>query len=269
MGTLRVARRARAARVRARPWRSRPLSPRSSWTWPSSVNSRPAAGLESEKISRPQPCLGQVAAVLGEAGDLGRAHHRVEHAAEERDEPRALPAADVAGDGEHAGDQFGAANRAGVDRLFRFFRRGPAFGQVGLAERVLVQPLLADGVGQDAVHDAAPPGEIVGCRRAAVQAHGQGVEHVADHGTVVERADRERGPLQPGQRPPFVVVGGPGVVVLVEVLAQREPEHVRVRAPGQVAGEHGKRDAEAFQDRYPALGGDVLPRRRDEFAGVV
>jgi len=64
------------------------------------------------------------------------------------------------------------------------------------------------------VHDAAPPGEVVGCCRAAVQAGRNGVEHVADHGAVVERADRQRGPLQPRQRPPLIVIGAPILLAL-------------------------------------------------------
>ena len=42
---------------------------------------------------KPSPAmLGQVAAVAGEGGDLGGAHHGVVHAAVKRDEPRSLAA---------------------------------------------------------------------------------------------------------------------------------------------------------------------------------
>ena len=37
----------------------RPFSPRCSWTWPSSVYARPAAGLESAKVRYPQPVSGR------------------------------------------------------------------------------------------------------------------------------------------------------------------------------------------------------------------
>lgn len=53
----------------------------------------------------PPSILGQVAAVTGEGGDLGRAHHRVVHAAVERDEPRSLAVPGVAARCEHFRDE--------------------------------------------------------------------------------------------------------------------------------------------------------------------
>ena len=89
-----------------------------------------------------------------------------------------------------AGDEFGAADGAGVEGVVGFGGGGPAFGQVGFAERVGGEPFLADGVAEAFVQDAAAAGEVFGAGGFAVEPEGQGVEDVADDGGVFQRADR-------------------------------------------------------------------------------
>jgi hypothetical protein len=80
--------------------------------------------------------FGQVAGGSGEGGDFGGPHEGVEHAAVERCEARALATADGAAGLEHFGDEFGAADGAGVQGVVGLGGGGPSFGQVGFAERV-------------------------------------------------------------------------------------------------------------------------------------
>ena len=165
---------------------------------------------------QPSPALGgQVAAVPSERDDFARAHHRIEHAAVERHEPGPLAAADIAGHGEHVGHQVRAADRAGVDEIFWPGWRGPAFGQAGLAEGVAPQPLLADGIAEDAVHHPAA-GEVVGGSGGSVQLAAEDVEQLADHGRVIQGTDGQRRPFKPAQGL-FADRAGPrGVLILVE-----------------------------------------------------
>ena len=99
--------------------------------------------------------------MAGEHGDFGGAHQRVEHAAVERAEPRALPFPDGAAGLEHGGDQGRAADGARVDGVVGGLQGRPAFGQVGFAEQVGRESLLADRVAEIAVQDPAAPGEVL------------------------------------------------------------------------------------------------------------
>ena len=99
--------------------------------------------------------------MAGEHGDFGGAHHCVEHAAVERAEPRALPFPDGAAGLEHGGGQRRVADGARVEGVVGALRGRPAFGQVGLAERVGRESLLADRVAEIAVQDPAAPGEVL------------------------------------------------------------------------------------------------------------
>jgi hypothetical protein len=128
--------------------------------------------------------FGEVAAGCGEGGDFGGAHQGVEHAAVERFEARPLPSADGAACGEHGGYQFGAADGSGVEGVVGFGGGGPAFGEVGFAERVGGEPFLADRVAEAFVQDAGVAGEVFGAGGFAVEADGQGVEDVCDDGGV-------------------------------------------------------------------------------------
>ena len=92
--------------------------------------------------------VGEVAAGFGEGGDFGGAHQGVEHAAVEGFEARPLPSADGAACGEHFCDEFGAADGSGVEGVVGSGGAGPAFGQVGFAERVDGQPFFANGVAE-------------------------------------------------------------------------------------------------------------------------
>jgi len=179
------------------------------------------AGVSEDQVA--PAGAGQVAGVAGECGYLGGAHQCVEHAGVERDEPRSLAAADVAAGGEHAGDQCRAADRARVYGVIRCLRWRPVFGQVGFAQRVLVEPLLSYRVAKHAVKYPPPPGEIPGGGGLAVQVERQSVEHVADHGRVLEDGDRPGCPGYPHDGLGLVVVELGRVLALVEFLAQGVP----------------------------------------------
>jgi hypothetical protein len=58
------------------------------------------------------------------------------------------------------------------------------------------------------------------------------------------------------------------VLVQVECVANREPELVRVRCPGEVAGQDRQRDTEGLQERDAALRCGRWPRVADELLGV-
>ena len=67
---------------------------------------------------------------------------------------------------------------ARVQGVVGFGGGGPAFGQVGFAERVGGEPFLADGVAEAFVQDAA--GEVCGAGGFAVEAGGSVASH-PDH----------------------------------------------------------------------------------------
>ena len=127
-------------------------------------------------------------------------HHRVVHAAEERDEPRALAPADLAARGQHARDQRRAPNRARVDRS------SGASGAVHPSGRFLLLTGFFPAA-SCAPRTRAPCGatrrrreKYSGAARV-VEVDRQRVEHVTDSRLVLERAHRARRPLQPRQRP--------------------------------------------------------------------
>jgi hypothetical protein len=145
----------------------------------------------------------------------------------------------------------------------------PVLGQVPLAQRVLIEPLLAYRVAEHAVQDPPAPGEVRRGGGFAVQVEGQGVEHVTDHGRVLEDADRPGCPGYPPDGLGLVLVQLTGMAALVELLGQGVPQHGRIGGACQVAHDNGDDSGEGFDDRHAALGRDRWPCRHGEFEGVL
>lgn len=229
-----------------------------------------ASGGAGLREDQPPPALiGEVARVPGQGDDLRGTHHRVEHAAVKRHEPQSLPAADVTDDSQHVRHQFGATNRPRVDRIFGPRRFRPALRQIAFAKRVLRQPPLADRIGQHPVHHPAPPREVLRRRGGPVEPRRERIQHVANHRWVFQGGDGPRGPLQPRESTCPIAAEWPGMLVLVQRLAQSMAEHFRLGFPGQVAGKHRQHDAESLDHRHPAFRRSACPRRRQELACVL
>jgi hypothetical protein len=102
---------------------------------------------------------------------------------------------------------------------------------------------------------AAAAGEGLRAGGFAVEPDGQGVEDVADHGGVFQRADRAGGPLDPGDGLGLVMVQVACVLALVEFLAQGFPEDVGVGGAAQVPGDDRDDPGQALDDGDAGLGG--------------
>ena len=198
IGTLRAGLRAR--RALGLPL-VRPLRPRCSWTC-----AVVGVGLARRRGWRRRrsggPSLFRAGGSRpGEGGDLGGAHHRVEHAAVEGDEPRPLAAAD-------GSRRLRASRRRAPGcrpRAGRWHRPGLAGASSSSGRLALLSGFFpaASCVPRSRGRGAGPGGAArsIGGRRAPVEVDRQGVEHIADHGGVLERADGPGGLLDPARWP--------------------------------------------------------------------